>query len=615
WKHDLRNCWWVIDYNRQSLDSVVSDALFQKHADVFRALGWKVVTVKYGKRLQRAFEKPGGEALRTWIDDCPNLLYSALVFQGGKAWRNQLRADLANEPQTLEIIEDLDEEALHRLMTNLGGHDMESLVEAFESAPGDRPVCFIAYTVKGKGLPFQGHKDNHAGLMTKEQMERFRAANGIAPGEEWEPFAGLDDSDALASRLSAVPFNAMAERRLRARRIEVSRLPPPTIRGAMSTQEGYGKILDAVAREDTELADRIVTASPDVTVSTNLGPWVNRRAIFSRSAQADVFQERKLMSAQRWDMGPKGQHIELGIAENNLFLLLGAAGLSHSLFGERLLPIGVLYDPFIARGLDSLNYACYQDARFIVVGTPSGISLAPEGGAHQSVGTPLIGMSQDGLAAFEPSYVDELAVIFEWALDYIQREGKAQPGDWVHEREGGAVYLRLSTRPLDQPVREFDADTRQAIIQGGYWMRTPAEGAGLAVAYTGVAAPQAAAALGRLLELEPGAGLLAVTSADRLNAGWQAAMKARQIGEGNPTSHVEALLKPLARDARIVTVLDGHPATLSWLGAVHGHRTEALGVEHFGQAGTIPDLHTHYRIDTDAVFEAGLATLPKGRRR
>ncbi len=615
WKHDLRNCWWVIDYNRQSLDSVVSDALFQKHADVFRALGWEVVTIKYGKRLEAAFEKPGGEALRRWIDECPNALYSALVFQGGAAFRNQLLADLAGEPKTLKLIEGLDDAELHRLMTNLGGHDMESVVEAFESAPTDRPVCFIAYTIKGHGLPFQGHKDNHAGLMTKEQMERFRSQNAIAPGEEWERLAGLSDAPAIESGLAAVPFNSRGRRRLSARRIDVPELPLPAIRGSMSTQEGFGKILDGIARSDTELADRIVTASPDVTVSTNLGPWVNRRAIFARKTREDVFHERKLMSAQRWDMGPKGQHIELGIAENNLFLLLGALGLSHSLFGERLLPIGTLYDPFIARGLDSLNYACYQDARFIVAATPSGITLAPEGGAHQSVGTPLIGMAQDGLAYFEPAYVDELAVILEWAFDYIQREGKAKAEDWVHEREGGSVYLRLSTRSLEQPIRDFDAEAREGIIQGGYWLRRPAEGATLAVAYTGAVAPEAATALGRLLETEPDAGLLAVTSADRLNAGWQAATKARQLGEEDAGCHVEELLAPLGRDARIVTVLDGHPATLSWLGSVRGHRVEALGVEHFGQTGTISDLYAHHRIDEDAIFRAGRATLPKGRRR
>ncbi|TCT12520.1 pyruvate dehydrogenase E1 component [Tepidamorphus gemmatus] len=616
WKHGLRNCWWVIDYNRQSLDSVVSDALFQKHADVFRALGWAVVTIKYGKRLEAAFARPGGDALRRWIDECPNALYSALVFQGGAAWRNQLRADLAHEPDVLRLIDGLDDDALARLMTDLGGHCMESVVEAFESAPEDRPVCFIAYTIKGHGLPFQGHKDNHAGLMTREQMAGFRAANGIGEGEEWDPTAGLGISPAeLASILARAPFNARGRRRLEAGRVPVPSLPLPPLRGAMSTQEGFGKILDGIARAGGPLADRIVTTSPDVTVSTNLGPWVNRRGIFAREVRPDVFQERKLMSAQRWDMGPKGQHIELGIAENNLFLALGALGLAHSLFGERLLPIGTLYDPFIARGLDALNYACYQDARFILVATPSGVTLAPEGGAHQSIGTPLIGMAQDGLAYFEPAYVDELAVILEWAFDYIQRGGKAAAGEWLHEKEGGSVYLRLSTRPLDQPLRDIDEDMREGILKGAYWQRPPAEGASLVVAYSGAVAPEAASALGELLQIEPGAGLLAVTSADRLNAGWQAAQRARQIGRGAALSHVERLLAPLARDARIVTVIDGHPATLAWIGSVAGHRVEALGVEHFGQTGTIPDLYHHHRIDQTAIVEAGLATLPRGRRR
>ena len=131
---------------------------------------------------------------------------------------------------------------------------------------------------------------------------------------------------------------------------------------------------------------------------------------------ADLFRSEKIPSTFNWDFSPRGQHIELGIAEMNLFILLSALGLSHSINGERLLPIGTLYDPFIERGLDALNYACYQDARFMVVATPSGITLAPEGGAHQSIATPLIGMAQDGLASFEPAFVDELAVIMGWGF-------------------------------------------------------------------------------------------------------------------------------------------------------------------------------------------------------
>lgn len=616
WKHDLRNCWWVIDYNRQSLDSVVSDELFQRHRAVFENFGWEVITLKYGDKLEAAFGEPGGMALRSWIDDCPNMLYSALVFQGGEAWRNQIKADLPDESDTHKLIDQYNDDELADLMTSLGGHDMAGVVRAFESAPTDRPVCFIAYTVKGRGLPFAGHKDNHAGLMTKDQMAAFRDSNHILEGQEWDKFSGLQRPvPGLEAALADVPFNAKGRRRKIAQKIPVGRMPWPAIRGAMSTQEGFGKVLDEIAKTDSDLAKRIVTTSPDVTVSTNLGAWVNRRALFSRQDSEDIFQTRKLMSAQRWNSGPDGQHIELGIAENNLFLLLAALGLSHSLFGERLLPIGTLYDPFIERGLDSLNYACYQDSRFIVVATPSGISLAPEGGAHQSIATPLIGMAQDGLATFEPAFVDELAVIMEWAFDYIQRDGEAAANDWLRDAQGGSVYLRLSTRPIDQNVRQMTSDLREGIIQGAYWLQKPAEGSQLAVAYTGVVGPEAAEAVGYMRQYEPDIGLLAVTSADRLNAGWQAAQRGRQTGDPDKEAYIEHLLSPLAQDAKLVTVCDGHPAMLAWLGSVMGHRVQSLGVEHFGQTGTIPDLYRHYRIGKKAIIEACRETLPAARRR
>ncbi|WP_407644717.1 transketolase family protein [Defluviicoccus vanus] len=329
-----------------------------------------------------------------------------------------------------------------------------------------------------------------------------------------------------------------------------------------------------------------------------------------------MFKAEHVISAQRWAMSPQGQHVELGIAENNLFIFLAALGLAHDLFGARLIPIGVLYDPFIQRGLDALNYACYQDARFILVATPSGITLAPEGGAHQSIGTPLIGMAQDGLAAFEPAFVDELAVILAWAFDYLQRDGDLKDSSWLREAHGGSVYLRLSTRAVDQPLREMTDDLRDAIISGGYWLRPPAPGAELAIIYQGVVAPQALAVYDQILEDIPDAGLLAVTSADRLNAGWQAAQRARLTGSRTqPVAAVERLLASLAADASLVTVIDGHPATLAWLGGVYGHRVQALGVEHFGQSGELSDLHRAYRIDEEAILDAtASACLARFRR-
>jgi pyruvate dehydrogenase E1 component len=296
-----------------------------------------------------------------------------------------------------------------------------------------------------------------------------------------------------------------------------SSLPVP--RGArLSTQEAFGRILGDIASADGAFAGRIVTTSPDVTVSTNLGLWVNRRGIFDRAERADTFREEQVVSAQRWAMSPQGQHIELGIAESNLFLLLAALGLSGPAFGTRLLPIGTLYDPFIKRGLDALNYACYQDARFILVATPSGITLAPEGGAHQSVGEPLTGMAQPGLTAFEPAYADELAVLLRWAFEEIQRE------------EGQSVYFRLSTRPLDQPRRQIDPDLAEAIVAGAYWLREPGPGAELAIAYCGAVAPEALAAHEAVAEDVPQAGLLAITSPDRLHrAGRRRALAARPV--------------------------------------------------------------------------------------
>jgi pyruvate dehydrogenase E1 component len=406
-----------------------------------------------------------------------------------------------------------------------------------------------------------------------------------------------------------VPFVQRGTRRLTAPQIPVPESLTYRAASSMSTQAAFGVILSELAATDHPLADRIVTTAPDVTVSTNLGGWVNKRGLFARESLADTFKAEKIPSTFNWDFSPKGQHMELGIAEMNLFIMLAALGLSHSINGERLIPIGTLYDPFIERGLDALNYACYQDARFMVVATPSGISLSPEGGAHQSIGTPLIGLKQDGLAAFEPAFADELAIIMRWAFAYLQRDGEGDPDEtnWLRDETGGSVYLRLSTRPLEQPSRAMTPELEQGIINGAYWMRRPGPNCEVIIAYTGVVAPEAIEAAGLLAEDRRDIGLLAITSADRLNAGWQAAERSRQRGTHDAASHIERLLAPLSRACSIVTVIDGHPATLAWLGGVHGNLVKALGVEHFGQTGTIQDLYRHHGIDANAILHAAQA--------
>ena len=600
WKHDIRDVWWVIDYNRQSLDAVITDRLFSRFNRLFSSMGWRVVTIKYGKKQQAAFKRPGGDALRQWIDACPNSLYSALVVKGGAAWRAHILGDIGAREGVKALLDDHDDESLADLMTNLGGHDMECVLEAFESIENSQPTCFIAYTIKGYGLPMAGHKDNHSGLMSPEQMRELQERHQVPAASEWEHFSGMErHAGALRHFLEHSAFARSGPRRLSAPVVEVPDVLPTPQGDSLATQHAFGRILDGIARAGGPLAEHLVTASPDVTVSTGLGGWVNRRGVFQRNPQEDMFSVENVGSFQRWNATPQGQHVELGIAENNLFLLLAALGLSHSLFGTRLLPIGTVYDPFIERGLDALNYACYQDARFLLVATPSGLTLAPEGGAHQSISTPLIGMAQSGLAAFEPAFADELATIMHWSFGYLQRENTEVPAlDLLCDAAGGSVYLRLSTRKIAQIEREMDEALASDVLAGGYWLREPAAETTLAIVYSGAVAPEAMEAQERIAREHPGCGLLAITSADRLHRGWQAGSRSEV------TSHVESLLAPLARDALLVTVVDGHPAGLSWIGGVKGHRVRSLGVEQFGQSGTIQELYRLHGIDTEAIIEA-----------
>jgi len=591
YKHDLRNCWWVVDYNRQSLDATTADRMFRRFDDIFETCGWRVVTLKHGRLQRELFARPGGRAIEQWIDTCSNADFAVLTYQGGAAWRERLIADIGSKRGVRALIDSMDDATLARVMTNLGGHCIETLIDAFDACQDDRPTLFIAYTVKGHGLPLAGHKDNHSGMMNPAQMDQFRATMGIAPGTEWDKWAGLGDNQAraLADFVATSPI-ARQTAAPAAPAIAVPAMPQTDLT-EQSTQAAFGRIMLELAKAGGDLADRLVTTAPDVTQTTNLGAFVNQRGLFRRSACDDVFLRARIPSAQKWQQHAAGQHIELGIAENNFFLLLASLGLSAAHFGTRLLPVGTVYDPFIARGLDALNYGCYADARFLLVGTPSGITLAAEGGAHQSINTPLIGMGQPGLASYEPAFGDEVALLMGHAFDWMQRP------------DGSSVYLRLSTRAIAQEPRH---DPRWAAdaISGAYWLRAPAPGAGAAIVFSGVVAPEALAAWAALADDIPGLGLLNVTSPDLLHRQWSAARAARWTGGPRAPSHIETLLGDLAADAGLITVLDGAPAALSWLGGVRGHRVSPLGTDRFGQTGDLPDLYRTYRLDAEAIIDA-----------
>jgi pyruvate dehydrogenase E1 component len=589
-KHDVRNLWWIIDYNRQSLDATSADRMFERFDEIFQSCGWRVVEIRYGKKLQAALDTH--PKLKSWFETLPNADLSALHYQGGAAWRARIENELGKAAAS--FLKAYDDTALASLFTDLGGHCMETLVEAFDAAQDDVPTLFIAWTIKGYGLPFAGHKDNHSGLMNPTQMAAWREAMGVREGHEWEPLESVGDN--ARAGVEALLERTRIKRDKRERSfgtVTVPALPAPAGE-EQSTQAAFGRILLELSKAGGDLADRIVTTSPDVTVSTNLGAWVNQRGLFNRKDVADVFAKAKIPSAQKWGATNQGQHIELGIAESNLFLMLAAAGLSGDLWGERLFPIGTLYDPFIARGLDSLNYACYQDARFLLVATPSGITLGPEGGAHQSINPPLIALGQPGLRHYEPAFADELAAMMQEGFRLID------------DPAGESTYLRLSTRSIQQVERPDDG-WREGALAGGYWLREPGPNAEAAIVAMGAVMPEAIAAWDELKDDVPGLGLLAVTSPDLLHRGWTAAQAARWQGKRHP-SHIEQLLSRLSPTAGLVTIADAAPASLSWLGGVLGQRVAPLGVEKFGQTGSLADLYAAYRLDGAAITE-GVAEL------
>jgi pyruvate dehydrogenase E1 component len=600
----LGNVLWIVDLNRQSLDRVVPGIRAVELERQFATLGWQVLELKYGRRLRAAFERPGGDTLRRRIDEMPNEQYQGLFGASDDVIRTTLLGDLPRHEQAA-FAELIDSQAadggLGRLIRDLGGHDLGDILGALEAARStpDRPTIIFAYTIKGFGLEIAGRPMNHSALLTGEQIDRFRAECGLDPETEWDGFA--------EPAPEAVVCRASAARLARDDRPPTPALPVPrtlTDRDGptTATQSAFGRILLDLSRQD-EIGRRLVTVSPDVSVSTSLGGWLNKVGIWAAEDQP-VYDEMA-DSTLRWRVRSTGQHIELGIAEMNLVLLLGQLGLTWDYQREPLLPIGTLYDPFVMRALEGIVYSVYSGSRFILAGTPSGVSLSREGGAHQSTITPGIGIETPKLAYAEPCFAREL----EWLLlDALAR---------LHAPDGEALYLRLSTTPVDQTPftaaveRQGETRLREDVLAGAFRLRDagPSDDR-VVIAACGAIVPQALAAADLLAEEEGvEATVICVSSPDRLYRDWRRARVA-PVAKGRATtpSHLERLLAP-ERGTPVVTVIDGASHALAWIGAALGAPTVPLGVDDFGQAGSQRELYEAHHIGQDAIATAALAAL------
>jgi len=593
---------WVVDVNRQSLDRVVPLITADRLRGMFAAAGWQVITLKYGQLLHDLFARPGGEALRHRIDAMPNPEYQRLLRCAPDELRRRLPAggDEQRDPALEGLISGLDDATLAAAIRNLGGHDLAALDEAYRSIDDSRPTLILAYTIKGYGLPIEGHPQNHSALLTAEQIKELAGHLGADADQPWRRPA----PDSSAARLCA-------ETAQRLTRPAVPGCTPPRIpddldhtpTGTGTTQAALGRALLDLGRQAPEAAARVVTVSPDVSSSTNLGGWVNKVGVWSASERTDWFAD-DAETILHWREKPTGQHIELGIAETNLVGLIGELGATWSRWGQPLLPIGVLYDPFVERALEPWSFGIYAGGQSILVGTPSGVTLAPEGGAHQSITTPSIGIEQPGCVAYEPAF----AVDTEWCLlASLARLGK--PG-------GASAYLRLSTRPVSQKLAAVPADPaarerrRRQVVAGAYGLRR-CEQPKITIAAMGAVMPEALAAAERLEAVGVPADVVCVTSPGLLFQ----ALRVRQglQAPGSGTGAEAWILDqafPAARATPLVTVLDGHPHTLSFLATIHRVPHAALGVAQFGQSGSIEDLYRYNGIDTDSIIRAALDLSP-----
>jgi pyruvate dehydrogenase E1 component len=606
----------IVDLNRQSLDRVVGDRRTRQLDSLFRALGWHVVTLRFGRRLQALFARAGGAWLRERLETMPNLEYHALLRLEPAAMREALLAGApAAAARALSRVPDGE---LAAAVTDLGGHDLDAIVDAFAEADGvaDRPVAMLAWTLKGWRLPFAGDPLNHGAQLTTEQLAALRRTLGIADGDEWAPFSPASEEGEYIRRAMAAGIGLPRRYAPPAVLPVPDRLELPP-RATTSTQEAFGDVLAALGRDEA-LSRALVTVSADVATTTHLSGWVNRRGVYATRARDDAFERHGLRSLVRWRESPDGQHIELGIGEASFFVLLSVLGLAPELAGRSLLPIGTLYDCFVPRGLDPLLHATYSRARFILVATPSGISLGPEGGAHQSIVTPSLGVEIPNLVAYEPTFAREV----EWLL----LEGLCRIQDI---EQGQALYLRLSTKVVDQALlgpaleRLGEAALRRSVLDGGYRLVDHADRPGyepganvVNVVAAGVMVPEAVEA-SRILEADGiWANVLALGSARARYHAWRRGLDGH-LGApvrplaGDPGAWFADLVTPdeIEGEVPIVSVLDGHSHALAWLGAALGVPQIPLGVDAFGQSGARADLYRRYGIDADAIARAARLAL------
>ena len=585
---DISNVIWIVDLNRQSLDRIIPFIRVKTWRQMFKANGWNVIDAKYGKKLEDVFNLPNGELMKNAIDDMPNELYQTLLRKS-EALREWLPKSVKDSSSMEKLISDFDEEQLYDIFSNLGGHDFYCLDKTFKQASkSKKPTVIFAYTLKGWNLPSVGDPQNHSVILSESQINELATNLNIDNDNIWAKF-----NDGTSENNKCVEISNKLTRNIPDKKFSID-FPDSfenDYKNMMSTQQIFGLLMTENSRLDENLRNKFVSISPDVASSTNLGGWINKMGIW-QSHQTTELPDEDLVRALNWEMSKSGQHIELGISENNLFMALGQLGLTEELFGSTLIPIGTLYDPFVRRGLDALFFGVYSGAKFIMIGTPSGISLSPEGGLHQSLITPSIGMEMPELDYYEPAFGKELEWIFLNGMNNVSKRISS-------------LYLRLTTSKLNQDLfNEYNNQKdmnalREDVINGAYLFNTNISGNSdkykVNLFSMGAMFSEVVEAQKELLKEGITSNLINITGPGPLYRNFH-----------NNSLNGSHLIKILGNHSKLpsISIIDGHPHALSWVGSALGVKSISLGITEFGQSGDQKDLYEYYGLDKNSIQDA-----------
>lgn len=681
-ERELGNVIWIVDYNRQNLDGTrIPNPRGLRGTDAHRmervaiANGWEVIQVRHGRKRLALFGKPTGDELRRVLEEgLSDFEFQMLLLKrDGKVVRERL-IDL--EPQVKKLLSGLDDQQVYDVFADLGGHDVAVLRDAMEQAKVDkiRPTLIIAHTIKGWGLSSYAAPGNHNAVPDKDEVDALLDGEGVPKND---PFALFPEDtpegrflaarrDEMRAGIEAIwalkDKNASAfETRVQ----EVGGLPQdlgvdlkltPLVHTQYIWGQLAGKLIRIGNRHEAHrkagtgkevsheeerwgpAADLVLTMAPDVGTSTNINPAMDDK-IYGPD-QPDYESELGLRDRRRPALVPHEEawtrHIRFEIAEANCMSAAGAFGKMRDHVGLPFLPIMTIYDFFIKRAYDQLYYNLYWKSGFIVVGTPAGVTLSPEGAQHSWKSD----IQMPNLITWEPFYAHEVDwILAESVRRHMTGDDEGRSGVLIRcvtksvRQAEMMTRLKAAKRFENASDEEILAATRADALEGAYYLvdwrgypdYTPGDNV-VNVFAMGAVTAEALKAADSLRAEGIYANVLCVTSGDLLcgTLGRETGFRhlretlgitgdlylTRPNGHANGNGHATEiddaadLVMAAARRVPLVTVVDGEPGLLDNLGSVVGVKSDDLAVRKPSKCGRPVDVYGYMHIDAEAIHEA-----------